>query len=177
MGSITTIFSDDDVDDNGKLICDIETLMTEIGQEIPEWLAAVSTKYSSMMKNERGLFSRVMIISTARLWKLFQFIWFVLFTAASDGLKLLQFVIRSIVTTFINNEVKRLKSALWILINLSFICLILFISFVIIFGDHSVKEGSESLYLNIQHFASDLYNNFKVRWLKKVRLIYDFYFT
>ena len=129
------------------------------------------------MKKERGILSRVMIISTKKLWKIFQFIWFVLLTAASDGLKLLRFVIGSIVTTFINNEVKRLKSALWILINLSLICFILFISFVIIFGDHSVKEGSESLYLNLQHFTSDLYNNFKVRWLKKLRLIYDFYFT
>ena len=177
MGSITTIFSDDDVDERGKLICDIEALMNEIGQEIPDWLTAISKKYASRMKKERGLFSRVLFISTARLWIVCHFIWFILFTAASDGLKLLRFVIRSIVTTFINNEVKRLKSALWILIHLSFICLILFISFVIIFGDHSVKEGSESLYLNLQHFASDLYNNFKVRWLKKVRLIYDFYFT
>ena len=177
MGSITTIFSNDDVDEHGKFICDIEALMKEIEQEIPEWLTAISKKYSSTMKKERGILSRVMIISTKKLWKLFQFIWFVLFTAASDGLKLLRFVIGSIVTSFINNEVKRLKSALWIIINLSLICFILFISFVIIFGDHSVKEGSESLYLNLQHFASDLYNNFKVRWLKKVRLIYDFYFT
>ena len=174
MGSITTIFSNDDVDEHGKFICDIEALMKEIEQEIPEWLTAISKKYSSTMKKERGILSRVMIISTKKLWKIFQFIWFVLLTAASDGLKLLRFVIGSIVTTFINNEVKRLKSALWIIINLSFICFILFISFVIIFGDHSVKEGSESLYLNIQHFASDLYNNFKVRWLKKARLIYDF---
>ena len=177
MGSITTIFSNDDVDEHGKFICDIEALMKEIEQEIPEWLSAISKKYSSTMKKERGILSRVMIISTKKLWKIFQFIWFVLLTAASDGLKLLRFVIGSIVTSFINNEVKRLKSALWIIINLSLICFILYISFVIIFGDHSVKEGSESLYLNLQHFASDLYNNFKVRWLKKVRLIYDFYFT
>ena len=177
MGSITTIFSNDDVDEHGKFICDIEALMKEIEQEIPEWLTAISKKYSSTMKKERGVLTRVLIVSTKKLWKIFQFTWFVLFTAATDGLKLLRFIIGSIVTTFINNEVKRLKSALWILINLSLICFILFISFVIIFGDHSVKEGSESLYLNLQHFASDLYNNFKVRWLKKVRLIYDFYFT
>ena len=177
MGSVTTIFSDDDIDQCGKFICDVEVLMKEVGQDIPEWLSEVSLKYSSRLEKERGFFLNLMIFCAAKICKVFQFLWFVLFTFTSDLLKMFHFVMRSIVTTFINNEVKKLKSALWILFKLSFICLVLFISFIIIFGNYSMEEGSDSLYLNMQILASDMYNNFKTRWMKKIKLLYDFYFT
>ena len=177
MGSVTTIFSEDDIDQCGKFICDVEVLMKEVGQDIPEWLSEVSLKYSSRLEKERGFFLNLMIICAAKICKVFQFLWFVLFTFTSDLLKMFHFVMRSIVTTFINNEVKKLKSALWILFNLSFICLVLFISFIIIFGNYSMEEGSDSLYLNMQILASDMYNNLKTRWMKKLKLLYDFYFT
>ena len=177
MGSITTIFCEENWNESGRFICDLEVLIKDAGQEIPDWFCEFSKKYSSLLEKKRGLLSSLAIVLLTRTYKLFKFIYFLVLSGGSSFLKLLRFIVRSIITTLINNEVKKLKSVLWILFKCCFICFIVCTSFFIIIDNHSMKERSESLYLNLQHFTSDLYNNFKVRWLKKVRLIYDFYFT
>ena len=159
MGSITTILSEESWNESGKFICDLEVLIRDAGQEIPDWLSEGSKKYSSLLEKKRGLLSNLVITSVTKAWKLFQFIYFFLLSIGSNFLKLLTFIIRSIVTKFINNEVKKLKSVLWIIFKCCFICFIMCASFFIITGNHSMKERSDSLYLNFQHVVSDLYDS------------------
>ena len=159
MGSITTIFCEENWNESGKFICDLEVLIKEAGQEIPDWLSEVSKKYSSLLEKKSGLLSNLVITLLTRACKLFQLIYVLALSVFSGSLKLLRFIVRSIITTFINNEVKKLKSVLWILFKCCFICFIVCTSFFIIIDNHSMKERSDSLYLNLQLVASDLYDS------------------
>ena len=166
MGNITTIFAEEDLEGCGKLVRDIEILIKEAGQDVPDWLSEGSKRYSSKIENEKSVLSKLLTTSATRFWTLFQFIGLLIFAGGSKVLRVFSFIIRSILTRFINNEVKKLKSALWILFNFCFICFILFASILIIFGKYSMKEGSDSLYLNLQQQLSDLYDTFETGWYK-----------
>ena len=159
MGSITTIFCEENWNESGKFICDLEVLIKEAGQEIPDWLSEVSKKYSSLLEKERGLLSNLVITLLRKTCKLFQFIYFLALSVGYSFLKLLHFIVRSIITTFINNEVKKLKSVLWIVFKCCVICFIVCTSFFIIIDNNSMKERSDSLYLNLQHAVSYLYDS------------------
>ena len=166
MGNITTIFAEEDLEGCGKLVRDIEVLIKEAGQDVPDWLSEGSKRYSSKIENEKSVLSKLLTTSATRFWTLFQFIGLLIFAGGSKVLRVFSFIIRSILTRFINNEVKKLKSALWILFNFCFICFILFASVFVIFGKYSMKEGSDSLYLNLQQMLSDLYDTFETGWYK-----------
>ena len=173
MGNITTIFSEEDLEGCGKLVRDIEVLIKEAGQDVPDWLSEGSKSYSSKIENEKSVLSKLLTTSATRFWTLFQFIWLLIFASGSKVLRVFSFIIRSILTKFINNEVKKVKSALWIPFNFFFICSILFTSLFIIFGEYSMKERSDSLYLNLQQFLIDLYETFKTGWYKIVDVLYQ----
>ena len=166
MGNITTIFSEEDLEGCGKLVRDIEVLIKEAGQDVPDWLSEGSKSYSSKIETEKCVLSKLLTTSATKFWTLFQFIGLLIFAGGSKVLRVFSFIIRSILTRFINNEVKKLKSALWIVFNFCFICFILFASIFIIFGKYSMKEGSDSLYLNLQQLLSDLYDTFETGWYK-----------
>jgi len=166
MGNITTIFTEEDLEGCGKLLMDIDVLIKEAGQDVPDWLSEGSKRYSSKIENEKSVLSKLLTTSATRFLNLFQFIGLLIFAVGSKVLRVFSFIIRSILTRFINNEVKKLKSALWILFNFGLVCLILFASVFVVFGKYSMEEGSDSLYLNLQQLLSDLYETFKTGWYK-----------
>lgn len=174
MGVITTIFSPSSLDERGKFACDLTDLIKSSGQEVPFWLSDCAMKHSSLVKNERSFFYNIVIFSLKNAWKLVQTCYNVIPYACINFVKLLRFIffvsIFAILQFVLDKDnIKRsVKSALWIVVYCFLMFFLTSVTYLIAFGYQdfriSTMAMSESLYSNLQHIGSDVYENVK-QWL------------